>query len=93
MPYISFENDQMTAEKKNQLIEPLTKTAAEKPHISEQFFTVTINFNEMLNDEEGMANMRNLNENMSFNLKKSPTRSLSGASTASLTVTKPGGGY
>ena len=42
MPYISFESGQLTAEQKKQLIERLTKTAAEITHIPEPFFTVTI---------------------------------------------------
>ncbi len=42
MPYISFESGQLTAEQKKQLIERLTKTAAEILHIPEPFFTVTI---------------------------------------------------
>ena len=42
MPYISFESGQLTAEQKKQLIERLTKTAAEITRIPEQFFTVTI---------------------------------------------------
>ena len=42
MPYISFESGQLTAEQKKQLIERLTKTAAEITHIPEQFFTITI---------------------------------------------------
>ena len=42
MPYISIESGQLTAEQKKQLIERLTKTAAEITHIPKQFFTVTI---------------------------------------------------
>ena len=42
MPYISFESGQLTAEQKKQLIERLTKTAAEITHIPEPFFTITI---------------------------------------------------
>ena len=42
MPYISMVSGQLIAEQKKQLIERLTKTAAEITHIPELFFTVTI---------------------------------------------------
>ena len=53
MPYISFESGQLTAEQKKQLIERLTKTAAEITHIPEQFFTITIK--ELPNENFGIG--------------------------------------